>query len=115
MHCNLARIVDLVNSVQLTVHDATYPGDVSISLLSTDRNDIPKLPTIHRFIGVWSFDESDIDAKGGFDITVRYNTFVNKFRSEVPLPSPAELRAMIIEELPFWAKIIRDNNIKGGS
>ena len=44
-----------------------------------------------------------------------YNTFVNKFRSEVPLPSPAELRRMIVEELPFWGKIIRDNHIKAGS
>ena len=45
----------------------------------------------------------------------QYNAFVNKFRSEVPLPTPDELRAMIVEELPFWAKIIHDNNIKGGA
>ena len=44
-----------------------------------------------------------------------YNTFVNKFRSEVVLPPPDELRQMIVEELPFWSKIIRDNNIKGGA
>ena len=44
-----------------------------------------------------------------------YNTFVNKFRSEVVLPPPSELRQMIVEELPFWGKIIRDNNIKGGA
>ena len=44
-----------------------------------------------------------------------HNTFINKFRVEVPLPTPEELRTMIVEELPFWAKIIRDNNIKGGS
>ena len=44
-----------------------------------------------------------------------YNTLVNKFRVEVPLPAPGELRQMIVEELPFWAKIIRDNNIKIGS
>ena len=44
-----------------------------------------------------------------------YNTFVNKFRSEVPLPAPDELRQMIVEELPFWGKIIQDNNIKGGA
>jgi tripartite-type tricarboxylate transporter receptor subunit TctC len=43
------------------------------------------------------------------------NTLVNKFRVEVPLPTPDELRHMIVEELPFWAKIIRDNNIKVGS
>lgn len=44
-----------------------------------------------------------------------YNTFVNKFRSEVVLPTPDELRHMIVEELPFWAKIIHDNNIKSGA
>jgi tripartite-type tricarboxylate transporter receptor subunit TctC len=44
-----------------------------------------------------------------------YNTFVTKFRSEVVLPPPDELRQMIVEELPFWGKIIRDNNIKGGA
>jgi tripartite-type tricarboxylate transporter receptor subunit TctC len=44
-----------------------------------------------------------------------YNTLVTKFRCEVPLPTPDELRQMIVEELPFWAKIIHDNNIKGGA
>jgi tripartite-type tricarboxylate transporter receptor subunit TctC len=44
-----------------------------------------------------------------------HNTLVNKFRVEVPLPTPDELRHMIVEELPFWAKIIRDNNIKVGT
>ena len=44
-----------------------------------------------------------------------HNTLVNKFRVEVPLPTPDELRKMIVKELPFWAKIIRDNNIKIGS
>jgi tripartite-type tricarboxylate transporter receptor subunit TctC len=44
-----------------------------------------------------------------------YNTFVTKFRSEVVLPPPDELRQMIVEELPFWGKIIRDNNIKSGA
>lgn len=37
---------------------------------------------------------------------------VNKYRVELALPTPDELRATIAEELPFWAKIIRDNNIK---
>ncbi len=44
-----------------------------------------------------------------------YGIFINKFRVEVPLPTPEELRKSIAEGLPFWAKIIRDNNIKGGS
>jgi tripartite-type tricarboxylate transporter receptor subunit TctC len=44
-----------------------------------------------------------------------HDTLVNKYRVEVPLPTPDEMRAMIVEELPFWAGIIRDNNIKGGT
>jgi tripartite-type tricarboxylate transporter receptor subunit TctC len=44
-----------------------------------------------------------------------YGVFINKFRVDVPLPTPEELRKSIAEGLPFWAKIIRDNNIKGGS
>lgn len=36
----------------------------------------------------------------------------NKFRVELTLPTPEELRREIAEELPFWGKIIRDNNIK---
>jgi len=44
-----------------------------------------------------------------------HGIFINKFRVDVPLPTPDELRKMIAEGLPFWAKIIHDNNIKGGS
>ena len=44
-----------------------------------------------------------------------YGIFLNKFRVDVPLPAPEDLRKSIAEGLPFWAKIIRDNNIKGGS
>jgi tripartite-type tricarboxylate transporter receptor subunit TctC len=47
-------------------------------------------------------------------VDANHSTFINKFRVEVPLPTPEVLREMIVEELPFWAKIIRDNNIKMG-
>ena len=40
---------------------------------------------------------------------------IDKYRIEVPLMPPDEMRAMIAEELPFYARIIRDNNIKGGT
>jgi len=43
------------------------------------------------------------------------NVLVNKYRTEVTLPTPDELRKMIAEELPYYAKIVRDNNIKGGT
>jgi len=44
-----------------------------------------------------------------------HSIFINKFRVDVPLPTPEELRKSIADGLPFWAKIIRDNNIKAGS
>ncbi len=44
-----------------------------------------------------------------------HGIFINKFRVDVPLPTPEELRKSIADGLPFWAKIIRDNNIKAGS
>ena len=55
------------------------------------------------------------DVVSAVRVEANYNTFLNKFRVEVPLPRPDELRQMIVEELPFWAGIIRDNNIKMGS
>jgi tripartite-type tricarboxylate transporter receptor subunit TctC len=55
------------------------------------------------------------EVSGAVREEANYNTFVNKFRSEVVLPPPDELRQMIVEELPFWGKIIRDNNIKSGA
>ncbi len=42
-------------------------------------------------------------------------TLVDKYKVEIPLPAPVELRQMIVEEIPFWAAIIHDNNIKGGT
>jgi tripartite-type tricarboxylate transporter receptor subunit TctC len=44
-----------------------------------------------------------------------HGIFINKFRVDVPLPTPEELRQSIADGMPFWAKIIRDNNIKAGS
>lgn len=44
-----------------------------------------------------------------------YGQLINKFRVEVPLPTPDELRRIIAESLPFWAKVIRENNIKAPS
>ena len=71
---------------------------------------------------VWRADrrerhpEQDPCHLGGVDLALpRPNTFVTKFRSEVVLPPPDQLRQMIVEELPFWGKIIRDNNIKSGA
>lgn len=66
---------------------------------------MPK-PVLDRFYG---------DVAAAVRDETNYKTLVNKFRVEVPLPRPDELRRMIVEELPFWAKIIQDNNIKIGS
>jgi tripartite-type tricarboxylate transporter receptor subunit TctC len=55
------------------------------------------------------------DVVAAVRIEANYNTFVDKFQVEVPLPTPDELRKLIVEELPFWAGIIRANNIKAGA
>ncbi len=75
---NADPVLDLINSVRFTVHDATYPGVVNLTLMSIDRNDIPTLPKPHHFIGVWAFDPTDIQAKGGFDFTIRYDDVMAK-------------------------------------
>lgn len=37
-----------------------------------------------------------------------------KFRVDIPLLDPAALRALIARQLPEWAAVIRENNIKAG-
>jgi RNA polymerase sigma factor (sigma-70 family) len=66
-------VIDLINSVRFTAHGATYPGEVSIALVDQERAGIPTLPLGHHFIGIWSFNPSDVAAEGGWDITVRYD------------------------------------------
>jgi len=66
-------MLDLVNSVRFTIENAEHSGDVSISLLSTLRSDVPTLPTGHHFIGVWSFDGSELGGFSGVDLQVRYD------------------------------------------
>jgi hypothetical protein len=66
-------MIDLVNSVRFTIRGAEQAGSVEIALNSPVRDDLPKLPEGHRFIGVWSFDGSSL---GGFDsveLSVRYD------------------------------------------
>lgn len=66
-------MLDLVNSVRFKMIDAENEGDVAIALLSAIRTDIPKLPEGHHFIGVWSFDASEIHGFDGVDLQVRYD------------------------------------------
>ncbi len=65
--------IDLVNSVRFTMHDARQTGDVAIALLSPLRDDIPTLPGGHHFIGVWSFDGSELGGFSRADLQVRYD------------------------------------------
>ncbi len=66
-------MIDLVNSVRFTVENAKNAGDVSIALMSTIRTDIPTLPGGHHFIGVWSFDGSELGGFSGVDLQIRYD------------------------------------------
>ncbi len=66
-------MIDLVNSVRFGIAGAKQDGDVSIALVSPLRDDIPKLPWGHHFIGIWSFDGSELGGFDGMDLQVRYD------------------------------------------
>jgi hypothetical protein len=55
-------MIDLVNSVRFTMHDAEHDGAATIALLSPLRSDFPALPDGHKFIGLWSFDAPPVSA-----------------------------------------------------
>jgi RNA polymerase sigma factor (sigma-70 family) len=71
-------LIDLVNSVRFDIEGAKQDGDVSIALVSPLRDDIPKLPWGHHFIGVWSFDGSELGGFDGMDLQVRYDDTMAK-------------------------------------
>src|SRR5439155_23393758 len=66
-------MLDLVNSVRFNIRGAHHDGDVNMALMSPLRDDIPTLPSGHHFIGVWSFDGSDLGRFDGVDLAVRYD------------------------------------------
>lgn len=65
--------IDLVNSVRFDIENAHYGGDVAIALLSPLRGDVPALPRGHKFIGVWSFDGSELGGFDAVDLQIRYD------------------------------------------
>lgn len=119
-----ATMAPQIESGQL--HPIVQFGDKRQSFLTSTATAIEEgLPTLHAYSWFGFFgpagtpkpiiDRFYRDVAATVREEANYNTFVNKFRCDVPLPSPDELRHMIVEELPFWAKIIQDNNIKGGA
>jgi RNA polymerase sigma factor (sigma-70 family) len=70
---NSDPMIDLVNSVRFKIKNVQHDGEVSIALLSPLRDDIPTLPEGHHFIGVWSFDGSELGGFDGAQLTVRYD------------------------------------------
>lgn len=62
--------LDMVNSARLTI--SPPPEHVDVSLLATDRSDIPALPAGHTFIGVWKVDMGDIETDR-ISLSVRYD------------------------------------------
>jgi len=119
-----ATMAPQIESGQL--HPIIQFGDKRQSFLANTMTAIEQgLPTLHAYSWFGFFgpaatpkpivDKFYQDVAAAVREEASYNTFVNKFRCEVPLPTPDELRALIAEELPFWAKIIHDNNIKGGA
>jgi hypothetical protein len=65
------RVPDLVNSLLLRADRVSHAGEVSIALVSLDRQDVPALPQGHRFIGLWRMDASA--ALEGVELAVRYD------------------------------------------
>lgn len=66
-------MIDLVNSVRFDIRDAEQAGDLRVALYSPLRSDVPALPEGHRFIGIWSFDGSELGSIGAVDLQVRYD------------------------------------------
>ncbi|HYE20746.1 MAG TPA: sigma-70 family RNA polymerase sigma factor [Tepidisphaeraceae bacterium] len=69
--------ISYVNAVRATVTDAADVGDLAISLLALDRDDVPARPEGHHFIGLWSWSLTGADGEplttGGVDLAVRYD------------------------------------------
>src|SRR5204862_2931046 len=63
--------IDMVNSLRFTTNGLTHFGDVTISLLAADRNDIPALPAGHGAVGLWSFDARAMF--DSIDMTIRFD------------------------------------------
>jgi RNA polymerase sigma factor (sigma-70 family) len=63
---------DLVNSVLLNTDGVRQGGQMTISLLSLDRKDVPALPVGHKFIGLWRVDAGQV-VLDRMDLAVRYD------------------------------------------
>ena len=63
-------LLGMVNSVGLNFHGAITPGNLSISLLSPDRTDVP--PGLVDAVDVWQFDPGTLRF-GTVDLTFRYD------------------------------------------
>jgi hypothetical protein len=66
-------MLDLVNSARFHLEGVQQAGDVTISLESPLRDDIPTLPGGHQFIGVWKFAADDLAGFTAADLEVRYD------------------------------------------
>ncbi|HEV7302246.1 MAG TPA: sigma-70 family RNA polymerase sigma factor [Tepidisphaeraceae bacterium] len=105
--------LDLVNSVRLVIDPP--PQIVTVSLLSTDRSDIPQLPGGHSFIGVWSLDTGDV-VPDSVDVSVRYDDALATNRgldeSGLKLWRYADGDWSLVTGQTFWRDV--DNNLIGG-
>lgn len=68
-----AAAPDLVNAIRLTVEDAKSPALVSVSLLSTDRQEIPGLPKGYAALTVWSLSGLEDAHASSIEVTARYS------------------------------------------
>jgi RNA polymerase sigma factor (sigma-70 family) len=64
-------VIDLVNSVRLSVLDLKSPGEATIALLAGDRTDAPAIPDAARTIGLWRMDGAGGLKLGASELLVR--------------------------------------------
>jgi hypothetical protein len=58
--CQTDPSLDLVNSVRMTFEDVTQPGFAKVSIVSSDRSDVPDAPAGVNFGSIWQTDLSGI-------------------------------------------------------
>lgn len=67
-----ADSIDLVNAVRITVRDAKHDGLVTISLLASDRPEVPTLPAGYEALTIWSVSGLGSLSASSMDVVARY-------------------------------------------
>lgn len=63
-------VLDLINSMRITLHGAHADGSMTLSLLAPDRADVPSLPNPRTIVGLWQLDGLEADS---LSVAIRYD------------------------------------------